>query len=146
MKPKLNIHTVVLCLTGILFIAGLFYVSRTTRQQIRSANSDFSTFEEQLQDQKSSLESAKSTFADAIQSEKDILNWRAHKADGISSAVHEADPDPNASSDTKPSIFSQNTAPEYNDFSDENADSDSNNMWSDSDDTPENYDSDQPVA
>ena len=146
MKPKLNIHTIVLCLTGILFIAGLFYISLTIRQQINSANSDFSTFEERLQEQKNSLESAQSAFAYAIQSEKDILNWRAHKADGISSAAQEADPDPNASSDTKPSIFSQNTAPEYNDFSDENADSNSNNIWSDSDDTSENYDSDQPVA
>lgn len=146
MKPKINIQAVILCLTGLLFIAGLFYISWATRQRISSASSEFTAFENQLQEQKESLESAKTTFADAIQSEKDLLNWRRQKAAGVSSASQDADPNPDASSDAQPSIFSQNTTPEYSNFSDEENFSDSSDIWSDSDDASETYDSDQPVA
>ena len=146
MKSKINIQTVILCLTGVLFIAGLFYIGWATRQRIHSAESEFSSFEEQLQEQKNSLESAKAAFEDAIQSEKDILNWRARKAAGISSVSQDPDPNPDISSETRPSIFSQNTTPEYNSFSNEDTSSDSSDIWSDSDDSSSDYNSDQPVA
>ena len=124
MKPKINIQTFILCTTGTLFILGLFYIGWNTHRQIRSADSEFSAFEKQLQETRDSFTDANTAFSSAIQSEKDILNWRARKAAGVSSISQDADPDPDASSDTKPSIFSQNTSPEYESYSDESIFSD----------------------
>lgn len=150
MKTKVNPQAVILFLTGLLFAAGIFYIGFSTNRQIRSATSELNSFTEQVTDLQKSLNNAHSSYADAIQSEKDMLNWRAKKAAGVTVPSQESS-EGSTSSESQPSVFSQNTSPEYNSFTDDYPESDISSGRSE--DTPESatdsesiFSDNQPVA
>ena len=123
MKTKANPQAVILFLTGLLFSAGIFYIGFSTNRQIRSATSELNSFTEQVTDLQKSLNNAHSSYADAIQSEKDMLNWRARKTAGVTAPSQESS-EGSTSSESQSSVFSQNTSPEYNSFTDDYPESD----------------------
>ncbi len=150
MKTKANPQAVILFLTGLLFAAGIFYIGFRTNRQIRSATSELNSFTEQVTDLQKSLNNAHSSYADAIQSEKDMSNWRAKKAAGVTAPSQESS-EGSTSSESQPSVFSQNTSPEYNSFTDDYPESDISSGRSE--DTPESatdsesiFSDNQPVA
>jgi len=65
--------------------------------------------------QKEELDNASSAYADAIQSQKDLLNWKKQQNSGTRQTVSERLPEAE-SADTQTSVFNQNTSPEYNSF------------------------------
>ena len=150
MKTKANPQAVILFLTGLLFAAGIFYIGFSTNRQIHSATSELNSFTEQVTDLQKSLNNAHSSYADAIQSEKDMLNWRAKKAAGVTAPSQESS-EGSTSSESQSSVFSQNTSPEYNSFTDDYPESDISSGRSE--DTPESatdsesiFSDNQPVA
>ena len=64
---------------------------------------------------KEELDNASSAYADAIQSQKDLLNWKKQQNSGTRQTVSERLPEAE-SADTQTSVFNQNTSPEYNSF------------------------------
>ena len=64
---------------------------------------------------KEELDNASSAYADAIQSQKDLLNWKKQQNSGTHQTVSERLPEAE-SADTQTSVFNQNTSPEYNSF------------------------------
>lgn len=150
MKTKINPQAVILFLTGILFAVGIFFIAFRTNRQIRSAASELDSFAEQVTDLQQSLNDAHSSYADAIQSEKDIINWRARKAAGVTVPSQESS-EGSTSSESQPSVFSENTSPEFNSFTDNYPESDISSGQSA--DTPDSatdsesiFSDDQPVA
>ena len=150
MKTKANPQAVILFLTGLLFAAGIFYIGFRTNRQIHSATSELNSFTEQVTDLQKSLNNAHSSYADAIQSEKDMSNWRARKAAGVTAPSQESS-EGSTSSESQSSVFSQNTSPEYNSFTDDYPESDISPGRSE--DTPESatdsesiFSDNQPVA
>lgn len=123
MKEKLNPGILLLVLTGLLFIAGIFLVELRTARQISDYEAQLDTFIQQVDAKKEELDNASSAYADAIQSQKDLLNWKKQQNSGTRQTVSERLPEA-GSADTQTSVFSQNTSPEYNSFtSGENNDS-----------------------
>lgn len=150
MKTKINPQAVILFLTGILFAVGIFFIAFRTCRQIRSATSELNSFAEQVTDLQQSLNDAHSSYADAIQSEKDMINWRARKAAGVTVPSQESSEE-STSSESQPSVFSENTSPEFNSFTDNYPESDISSGQSA--DTPDSatdsesiFSDDQPVA
>lgn len=150
MKTKVNPQAVILFLTGMLFAAGIFFIGFRTNRQIRSATSELDSFTEQVTDLQQSLNDAHSSYADAIQSEKDMINWRARKAAGVTVPSQESS-EGSTSSESQPSVFSENTSPEFNSFTDNYSESDISSGQSA--DTPDSatdsesiFSDDQPVA
>ena len=150
MKTKVNPQAVILFLTGMLFAAGIFFIGFRTNRQIRSATSELDSFTEQVTDLQQSLNDAHSSYADAIQSEKDMINWRARKAAGVTVPSQESS-EGSTSSESQPSVFSENTSPEFNSFTDNYPESDISSGQSA--DTPDSatdsesiFSDDQPVA
>ena len=107
MKEKLNPGILLLVLTGLLFIAGIFLVELRTARQISDYEAQLDTFIQ--------LDNASSAYADAIQSQKDLLNWKKQQNSGTRQTVSERLPEAE-SADTQTSVFNQNTSPEYNSF------------------------------
>ena len=105
MKEKLNPGILLLVLTGLLFIAGIFLVELRTARQISDYEAQLDTFIQQVDAQKEELDNASSAYADAIQSQNS----------GTRQTVNERLPEAE-SADTQTSVFNQNTSPEYNSF------------------------------
>ena len=147
MKPRVNPQAVLLFLTGMLFTAGIFFIGFRTNRQILSATAELEDYEKQLNTFQQSLNDAHTSYANAIQSEKDMINWRNRKAAGVFVPSQESQEED--SSESKTSVFSQNTSPEYNAFADDSSDSDlSSEQPADegTDSSAEDIFSDQPVA
>ena len=115
MKEKLNPGILLLVLTGLLFIAGIFLIEFRTARQISDYETQLDTFIQQVDAKKEELDNASNTYADAIQSQKDLLNWKKQQTSGSRKTVEERLPE-SESSESQTSIFSQNTSPEYNSF------------------------------
>lgn len=115
MKEKLNPGILLLFLTGLLFIAGIFLVEFRTARQISDYEAQLDAFIQQVDAKKEELDNASSTYADAIQSQKDLLNWKKQQSLGSRKTVDERLPEAEESNE-QTSIFSQNTSPEYNSF------------------------------
>ena len=115
MKEKLNPGILLLVLTGLLFIAGIFLVELRTARQISDYEAQLDTFIQQVDAKKEELDNASSAYADAIQSQKDLLNWKKQQNSGTHQTVSERLPEAE-SADTQTSVFNQNTSPEYNSF------------------------------
>lgn len=115
MKEKLNPGILLLVLTGLLFIAGIFLVELRTARQISDYEAQLDTFIQQVDAKKEELDNASSAYADAIQSQKDLLNWKKQQNSGTHQTVSERLPEAE-STDTQTSVFNQNTSPEYNSF------------------------------
>ena len=109
MKEKLNPGILLLVLTGLLFIAGIFLVELRTARQISDYEAQLDTFIQQVDAKKEELDNASSAYADAIQSQKDLLNWKKQQNSGTRQTVSERLPEAD-------SVFNQNTSPEYNSF------------------------------
>lgn len=137
MKKKLNPGILLLFLTGLLFIAGIFLVEFRTARQISDYEAQLDAFIQQVDAKKEELDNASSTYADAIQSQKDLLNWKKQQSLGSRKTVDERLPEAEESGE-QTSIFSQNTSPEYNSFtSGEGETSDESNADDDTAETTE---------
>lgn len=115
MKEKLNPGIFLLILTGLLFIAGIFLIELRTARQISDYEAQLNAFIQQVDAKKEELDNASNTYADAIQSQKDLLNWKKQQSSGNRKTVEERLLE-SESSENQTSIFSQNTSPEYNSF------------------------------
>lgn len=115
MKEKMNPGILLLILTGLLFIAGIFLIELRTARQISDYDIQLDAFIQQVDAKKEELDKASNTYADAIQSQKDLLNWKKQQMSGSRKTVEERLPEAD-DSDEQTSIFSQNTSPEYNSF------------------------------
>ena len=110
MKEKLNPGILLLVLTGLLFIAGIFLVELRTARQISDYEAQLDTFIQQVDAKKEELDNASSAYADAIQSQKDLLNWKKQQNSGTRQTVSERLPEAD-SADTQTSVFNQITSP-----------------------------------
>lgn len=115
MKEKLNPGIFLVVLTGLLFIAGIFLLELRTARYISDYEAQLDTFIQQVNAKKEELDTASEAYSDAIQSQKDLLNWKKQQTSGSRKTVDERLPEAEGS-DEKSSIFSQNTSPEYNSF------------------------------
>ena len=150
MKEKLNPGILLLILTGLLFVAGIFLIELRTARQISDYEAQLDTFIQQVDAKKEEFDNASSAYADAIQSQKDLLTWKKQQISGSRKTVDERLPE-SEDSDTQTSIFSQNTSPEYNSFtSSESNTSDESNTADDTaeitEQDSEDLFSDAPVA
>ena len=106
MKSKFSLPAILLLITGVLLIAGIFFIGIQTRQQIQDTKKRLETFSSQADEEQKTLSEAQSSFAAAIQSKKDLLNYRQQKASGRQTAVQEHR-DTQESSEAVTSVFSQ---------------------------------------
>ncbi len=130
MKEKLNPGIFLLILTGLLFIAGIFLIELRTARQISDYEAQLNAFIQQVDAKKEELDNASNTYADAIQSQKDLLNWKKQQSSGNRKTVEERLPE-SESSKNQTSIFSQNTSPEYNSFTSGQSESSGENTVAD---------------
>ena len=130
MKEKLNPGIFLLILTGLLFIAGIFLIELRTARQISDYEAQLNAFIQQVDAKKEELDNASNTYADAIQSQKDLLNWKKQQSSGNRKTVEERLLE-SESSENQTSIFSQNTSPEYNSFTSGQSESSGENAVAD---------------
>lgn len=130
MKEKLNPGIFLLILTGLLFIAGIFLIKLRTARQISDYEAQLNAFIQQVDAKKEELDNASNTYADAIQSQKDLLNWKKQQSSGNRKTVEERLLE-SESSENQTSIFSQNTSPEYNSFTSGQSESSGENTVAD---------------
>ena len=130
MKEKLNPGIFLLILTGLLFIAGIFLIELRTARQISDYEAQLNAFIQQVDAKKEELDTASNTYADAIQSQKDLLNWKKQQSSGNRKTVEERLLE-SESSENQTSIFNQNTSPEYNSFTSGQSESSGENTVAD---------------
>ena len=130
MKEKLNSGIFLLILTGLLCIAGIFLIVLRTARQISDYEAQLNAFIQQVDAKKEELDNASNTYADAIQSQKDLLNWKKQQSSGNRKTVEERLLE-SESSENQTSIFSQNTSPEYNSFTSGQSESSGENTVAD---------------
>lgn len=116
MKEKPTPGIILLICTGILFIVGIFFMELKTARQISDYDSLLDSYIQQVDAQKEKLDTASSSFADSIQSQKDLLNWKKQRLSGSHKTIEERLPESEDSDNNQTSVFSQNTSPEYNAF------------------------------
>ena len=102
MKSKFILPTILLLITGILLIAGIFFIGIQTGQQIQ-----LETFSSQVDEEQKTLSEAQSSFAAAIQSKKDLFNYYEKKASAKQTIVQEHIDSDESSADAPASVFSQ---------------------------------------
>ena len=90
MKNKITPSVILLIITVIFFIAGIFFMGIQARQQISDTE----------------LNDAQTSFSSAVKEKKDLLNYRQQKASGRQTAVQEHR-DTQESSEAVTSVFSQ---------------------------------------
>ena len=91
MKNKITPSVILLIITVIFFIAGIFFMGIQARQQISDTEA---------------LNDAQTSFSSAVKEKKDLLNYRQQKASGRQTAVQEHR-DTQESSEAVTSVFSQ---------------------------------------
>lgn len=106
MKNKINPSVILLIITGILFISGIFFMGIQARQQIQDTEQSLDTFISQVEDKQQALNDAQTSFASAVKEKKDLLNYRQQKASGKQTAVQEHR-ESQESSEAVTSVFSQ---------------------------------------
>ena len=67
MKSKFILPTILLLITGILLIAGIFFIGIQTGQQIQDTKEQLETFSSQVDGEQKNLSEAQSSFAAAKQ-------------------------------------------------------------------------------
>ena len=100
MKNKITPSVILLIITVIFFIAGIFFMGIQARQQSLDA------FISQVKDKQQALNDAQTSFSSAVKEKKDLLNYRQQKASGRQTAVQEHR-DTQESSEAVTSVFSQ---------------------------------------
>ena len=99
MKNKITPSVILLIITVIFFIAGIFFMGIQARQQISDTEQSLDAFISQVND-------AQTSFSSAVKEKKDLLNYRQQKASGRQTAVQEHR-DTQESSEAVTSVFSQ---------------------------------------
>ena len=75
MKRKFSLSAVLLFITVLLLIAGIFFIGIQTRGQLLDTRKQFETFVSQINKEQYTLTEAQASFDTAIQSKKDLLNY-----------------------------------------------------------------------
>lgn len=107
MKRKFSLSAVLLFITGLLLIAGIFFIGIQTRGQLLDTRKQFETFVSQIDKEQYTLTEAQVSFDTAIQSKKDLLNYYEKKSSPKQPAVQEHMDSDESSSDVPTSVFSQ---------------------------------------
>ena len=107
MKRKFSLSAVLLFITGLLLIAGIFFIGIQTRGQLLDTRKQFETFVSQIDKEQYTLTEAQASFDTAIQSKKDLLNYYEKKSSPKQPAVQEHKDSDESSSDVPTSVFSQ---------------------------------------
>lgn len=107
MKREFSLSAVLLFITGLLLIAGIFFIGIQTRGQLLDTRKQFETFVSQIDKEQYTLTKAQASFDTAIQSKKDLLNYYEKKSSPKQPAVQEHMDSDESSSDVPTSVFSQ---------------------------------------
>lgn len=107
MKRKFSLSAVLLFITVLLLIAGIFFIGIQTRGQLLDTGKQFETFVSQIDKEQYTLTEAQASFDTAIQSKKDLLNYYEKKFSPKQPAVQEHMDSDESSSDVPTSVFSQ---------------------------------------
>lgn len=107
MKRKFSLSAVLLFITVLLLIAGIFFIGIQTRGQLLDTRKQFETFVSQIDKEQYTLTEAQASFDTAIQSKKDLLNYYEKKSSPKQPAVQEHMDSDESSSDVPTSVFSQ---------------------------------------
>ena len=107
MKRIFSLSAVLLFITGLLLIAGIFFIGIQTRGQLLDTRKQFETFVSQIDKEQYTLTEAQASFDTAIQSKKDLLNYYEKKSSPKQPAVQEHMDSDESSSDVPTSVFSQ---------------------------------------
>lgn len=107
MKRKFSLSAVLLFITVLLLIAGIFFIGIQTRGQLLDTRKQFETFVSQIDKEQYTLTEAQASFDTAIQSKKDLLNYYEKKSSPKQPAVQEHIDSDESSSDVPTSVFSQ---------------------------------------
>lgn len=107
MKRKFSLSAILLFITGLLLIAGIFFIGIQTRGQLLDTRKQFETFVSQIDKEQYTLTEAQASFDTAIQSKKDLLNYYEKKSSPKQPAVQEHMDSDESSSDVPTSVFSQ---------------------------------------
>ena len=107
MKRKFSLSAVLLFITGLLLIAGIFFIGIQTRGQLLDTRKQFETFVSQIDKEQYTRTEAQASFDTAIQSKKDLLNYYEKKSSPKQPAVQEHMDSDESSSDVPTSVFSQ---------------------------------------
>ena len=107
MKRKFSLSAVLLFITGLLLIAGIFFIGIQTRGQLLDTRKQFETFVSQIDKEQYTLTEAQASFDTAIQSKKDLLNYYEKKSSPKQPAVQEHMDSDESSSDVPTYVFSQ---------------------------------------
>lgn len=107
MKSKFSLPAILLLITGVLLIAGIFFIGIQTRQQIQDTKKQLETFSSQADEEQKTLSEAQSSFAAAIQSKKNLLNYYEKKASAKQPVVQEHMDSNESSADAPASVFNQ---------------------------------------
>ena len=107
MIRKFSLSAVLLFITGLLLIAGIFFIGIQTRGQLLDTRKQFETFVSQIDKKQYTLTEAQASFDTAIQSKKDLLNYYEKKSSPKQPAVQEHMDSDESSSDVPTSVFSQ---------------------------------------
>ena len=107
MKRKFSLSAVLLFITGLLLIAGIFFIGIQTRGQLLDTRKQFETFVSQINKEQYTLTEAQASFDTAIQSKKDLLNYYEKKSSPKQPAVQEHMDSDESSSDVPTSVFSK---------------------------------------
>lgn len=82
MKNKITPSVILLIITVIFFIAGIFFMGIQARQQISDTEQSLDAFISQVKDKQQALNDAQTSFSSAVKEKKDLLNYRQQKASG----------------------------------------------------------------
>ena len=74
MKSKFILPTILLLITGILLIAGIFFIGIQTGQQIQDTKEQLETFSSQVHEEQKTLREAQNSIAAANLIKKDLYN------------------------------------------------------------------------
>lgn len=73
MKNKITPSVILLIITVIFFIAGIFFMGIQARQQISDTEQSLDAFISQVKDKQQALNDAQTSFSSAVKEKKDLL-------------------------------------------------------------------------
>ena len=80
MKNKITPSVILLIITVIFFIAGIFFMGIQARQQISDTEQSLDAFISQVKDKQQALNDAQTSFSSAVKEKKDLLNLSPAKS------------------------------------------------------------------
>ena len=107
MKGKFSLSAVLLFVTGLLLIAGIFFIGIQTRKQLQDTRGQLEPVISQIDEEQQTLTEAQDSFNTAIQSNKDLLNYYEKKSSAQQPVSQEHMDSGESSADAPASVFSQ---------------------------------------